>query len=129
MKALLRIGLSLARTRAGKYLYLFMAGKVNFRMPASRVRETRNVVAYHHPEPSYPFHVLIVPKRNLESIMGLDETNGSLLVEIITVVKSLVEEYQLVETGYRLIVNGGRYQHIPQLHFHLIAETYPVKQS
>src|SRR3990172_5540355 len=128
MKALLRIGLSLARTRAGKYLYLFMAGKVNFRIPAFPVLETRNVVAYHHQEPSYPFHVLIVPKRNLESIMGLYETDGSLLVEIITVVKSLVEEYQLVETGYRLIVNGGRYQHIPQLHFHLIAETYPEKQ-
>ncbi|HLA96962.1 MAG TPA: HIT domain-containing protein [Anaerolineales bacterium] len=98
-------------------------------MPASRVRETQNVVAYHHPEPSYPFHVLIVPKRNLESIMGLEDTDGSMLAEIIGVVKSLVEEFQLDEVGYRLIVNGGRYQHVPQLHFHLIAETYTGKQS
>src|SRR3990172_6601539 len=106
MKPLLKIGLGLARTRIGKYLYRRIVGKMNFSLPIYRVRETQNVVAYHHPEPSYPFHVLIVPKRGLESIMGLEDTDGSMLAEIIGVVKSLVEEFQLDEVGYRLIVNG-----------------------
>src|SRR3990172_2539071 len=117
MKPLLKIGLGLARTRIGKYLYRRIVGKMNFSLPIYRVRETQNVVAYHHPEPSYPFHVLIVPKRGLESITELGEAEGGLLVEIIGIVKSLVDEFKLEEVGYRLIVNGGKYQQIPQLHF------------
>ena len=35
-------------------------------------------------------------------------------------IQSLVHEFYL-EDGYRLIANGGAYQDIPILHFHLVA--------
>jgi diadenosine tetraphosphate (Ap4A) HIT family hydrolase len=41
------------------------------------------------------------------------------------VIQSLVVEFRLEEIGYRLIVNGGKYQDVPQLHFHLVSEKEP----
>jgi diadenosine tetraphosphate (Ap4A) HIT family hydrolase len=35
-------------------------------------------------------------------------------------VQSLAIEMRLEAKGYRLIANGGGYQDVPQLHFHLI---------
>jgi diadenosine tetraphosphate (Ap4A) HIT family hydrolase len=34
----------------------------------------------------------------------------------------LITEFKLEDSGYRLITNGGIYQDIPQLHFHLISD-------
>ena len=39
--------------------------------------------------------------------------------DLFSTVQELVNEMQLAETGYRLVVNGGAYQDVPQLHFHL----------
>jgi diadenosine tetraphosphate (Ap4A) HIT family hydrolase len=36
--------------------------------------------------------------------------------------QSLVGDFALEACGYRLVTNGGRYQDVPQLHFHLISE-------
>lgn len=88
-------------------------------LPVQRLRETPNLVAFPHPTPSHPFHVLIVPKREVESLARLDPRDAAFLTDLYTVVQSLVEEYRL--KAYRLIVNGGEYQDFPQLHFHLIS--------
>lgn len=40
--------------------------------------------------------------------------------DLIQAVQSLVQELNL-NNGYRLITNGGKYQDVPHLHFHLIA--------
>lgn len=41
---------------------------------------------------------------------------------LIDIVRSLVEEFDLENAGYRLIVNGGETQDVKLLHFHLIAD-------
>jgi diadenosine tetraphosphate (Ap4A) HIT family hydrolase len=37
------------------------------------------------------------------------------------IVRDLVERFDLERRGYRLIINGGKYQEVPQLHFHLVS--------
>jgi histidine triad (HIT) family protein len=83
-----------------------------------RLRETSNLLAFHHPHPSYPFHVILVPRREIASFANLDPADP-FLADLVTVVHLLVEEYHL--PVYRLIVNGGEYQEFPYLHFHLIS--------
>jgi diadenosine tetraphosphate (Ap4A) HIT family hydrolase len=51
------------------------------------------------------------------------------VVEIIRAAQELIERFHLQEHGYRLIVNGGPYQEIPQLHFHLISDINPQQYS
>jgi histidine triad (HIT) family protein len=97
-----------------------MFAHMSFAIPVTRLRETENLMAFRHPTPSYPFHVLIVPKKAVASLTELDPTDTSFLTDLMSTVQSLVHEYQL--PAYRLIVNGGEFQGFPQLHFHLIAE-------
>ena len=93
---------------------------MSWAIPVNRLRETDNLIAFYHPSPSYPVHILIVPKtarRNIESITTVDR---DLLLDVFTTVQSITSELQL--SAYRLICNGGDYQDVPQLHFHLISE-------
>ena len=93
---------------------------MSFAIPVKRLRETATLMAFHHPKPSYPFHVLLVPKKAIASLIELDLKETAFLSDLYSTVQSLVEEFHL--SAYRLIVNGGEYQDFPQLHFHLISE-------
>jgi len=76
-------------------------------------------MAFHHPKPSYPFHVLLLPKKAVKTLMEFDSNDSAFLTDLYATVQSLVEEFHL--EAYRLIVNGGEYQEFPQLHFHLVS--------
>jgi len=99
----------------------WMFAHMSFAIPVARLRETERLMAFYHPKPAYPFHVLIVPKKAVASLAELGPEDAAFLTELISTVQSLVEEFKL--PAYRLIVNGGEFQDFPQLHFHLIAET------
>ncbi|HEX5838833.1 MAG TPA: HIT domain-containing protein [Anaerolineales bacterium] len=92
---------------------------MSFAIPVKRLRETETLMAFHHPKPAYPFHVLLVPKKAILSLKELDAKDTVFLADLYSAVQHLVEEFHL--PAYRLIVNGGEYQDFPQLHFHLIS--------
>lgn len=91
---------------------------MSFAIPVERLRETETLLAFHHPKPSYPLHIVLLPKQAVPSLMDLDP-NSAFLSDLFATVQLLVTELQL--PAYRLIVNGGEYQDFPQLHFHLIS--------
>ena len=93
---------------------------MSFAIPVKRLRETKTLLAFYHPKPTYKFHVLLVPKKSVASLNELDPKDSAFLIDLYSTVQSLVDEFQL--TAYRLIVNGGEYQDFPQLHFHLISD-------
>jgi histidine triad (HIT) family protein len=101
-------------------LLAWMLTHMSFLIPAKRLRETDTLLAFHHPRPSYPFHVILIPKKELHSFTDLEPADP-FLADLIRNVQSLVAEYHL--TAYRLVVNGGEYQEFPHLHFHLISES------
>jgi histidine triad (HIT) family protein len=92
---------------------------MSFAIPVKQLRETATLMAFYHPKPSYPFHVLFVPKQAVPSLNEFDSTDTIFLTDLYSTVQSLVDEFQL--PAYRLIVNSGEYQDFPQLHFHLIS--------
>lgn len=100
---------------------------MSFAIPVKRLRETKTLMAFHHPKPSYAFHVLLVPKKPVESLKELDSTDSTFLADLYATVQSLVDEFHL--SAYRLIVNGGEYQDFPQLHFHLVSNVESQKSK
>lgn len=96
-------------------------------LPIKRLRETSALIAFHHPQPAYQIHILLVPKREIGSLSDISVQDQDFLIDVVTCVQSLVSELKLVEIGYRLVVNGGVYQDFPILHFHLISG--PALQS
>jgi histidine triad (HIT) family protein len=109
-----------------KLLWLFtpligwIFAHMSFAIPVKRLRETETMMAFYHPKPSYPFHVLLVPKKAIISLIELDSSDTTFLTDLYSTVQTLVNEFQL--PAYRLIVNGGEYQDFPQLHFHLVSD-------
>lgn len=93
---------------------------MSFAIPVQRLRETKTLVAFRHPKPSYSFHVLLVPKKAVASLKEFDSNDSDFLSDLYATVQILVEEFHL--SAYRLILNGGEYQDFPQLHFHLISD-------
>ena len=116
-----------------KILWLFapligwMFAHMSFVIPVKRLRETETLLAFYHPKPSYPFHVLLVPKKSVVSLKEFDSKDSAFLLDLYSTVQSLVDEFQLA--AYRLIVNGGEYQDFPQLHFHLISEEHATQNT
>ncbi len=92
---------------------------MSFAIPLKRLRETDTLMVFHHPKPSYPFHVLLVPKKAVASLKEFDLKDSAFLIDLYATVQNLVEEFHL--SAYRLILNGGEFQDFPQLHFHLIS--------
>lgn len=82
--------------------------------------ESEDVVAFPDIAPSAEVHILIVPKKHIDGISHIEATEGNLLAEIYSVANNLVKEYNLENKAYKVIVNGGKAQHVPHLHFHLL---------
>lgn len=91
-------------------------------IPLERLHESPTLLAFHHPSPSYRFHILIVPKRAYPNLMSLNVDDSALLHDVFFTVQKLVRQFQLEQGAYRLICNGGTYQDVPLLHFHLISD-------
>lgn len=53
--------------------------------------------------------------------VGIGEVNLESTREFMELTQSIIREYNLTESGYRLILNGGRYQTFPHLHVHLVS--------
>ena len=94
---------------------------MSFALPVHKLYETRTLVAFDHPKPCYPVHILLVPKKSVSSLMELNQEDTLFLSDLIQATQELVRRCNLEQTGYRLIVNGGNCQDIKQLHFHLIS--------
>ena len=111
----------LARTHLAGKLIPWILAHMSFLIPAQRLRESATLVAFYHPQPSYPVHILIVPKKAIASLLEVTPADQPFLIDLFSCVRELVKELDLDKQGYRLIANGGEFQDIPQLHFHLIS--------
>ena len=104
----------MARSFFGRWAIRWIFAHTNFIIPVRRLRETPTLIAFYHPRPSYPFHILLVPTK---ALADLGPQDSAFLAELFQAVQSLVAEFELEQAGYRLIVNGGPYQDVPLLHF------------
>ncbi len=105
----------------GQHIIGWFFEHMSFAIPARRLRETDTLLAFHHPQPSYPVHILLLPKKARRSLQALTAEDSDFYIDLFRVVTSLIDEFNLAEQGYRLIVNGGKFQEFPQLHFHLVS--------
>lgn len=96
---------------------------MSFAIPVRRLRETDTLIVFHHPTPGYPLHILLVPKKSIGGLGDLSAADAAFMVDLFATVRDLVAEFDLESRGYRLIANGGAYQDVPLLHFHLISDT------
>ncbi len=101
-------------------IFCKIAGK---EIPSKVVYEDDKILCFHDLEPQAPVHVLIIPKKHIESLDTVEAEDLELLGYIMTKVKELAAELGLVN-GYRLVNNCGEdgVQTVKHLHFHLLGK-------
>ena len=112
--------LRFARSKTGANMISWFFAHLNWLLPVKRVFESDRLIAFHHPRPSYPVHILLVPKKAIPGIDDLKPADNGLLFEIMDIAQNLAEKNDSEDSRYRLVLNAGAYQEVPQLHFHLI---------
>ncbi len=115
---------SLAKTWIGGLLLHWIIAYFSFAIPGEKLIETDSVLAFHHPEPSHPLHILILPKAKFRSLKDLPSTDLKFESGLFMAVEELVNRFDLGVVGYRLIANGGSNQEVDHLHFHLVSDEY-----
>jgi histidine triad (HIT) family protein len=96
---------------------------VSGRGPATIEYEDDEILAFPDIYPKAPVHLLIIPKRHIESVMALGPDDASLVGRLVLVAKRIGEARGLAERGYRLALHcgpdGG--QVVYHLHLHFLA--------
>ena len=93
------------------------------RLPANKVYEDDKILCFHDVDPQAPVHVLIVPKKHIESMDTLEEEDAELISYIMLKVKDIAAQLGL-ENGYRVVINCGEdgLQTVKHLHLHLLGK-------
>jgi purine nucleoside phosphoramidase len=92
-------------------------------IPANLVYEDEAVVAFKDLEPQAPAHVLVIPKKHVESVLALTEADKMLSAHILVdVIPKLAKDLGIAEKGFRLVANTGEEggQTVKHLHFHIL---------
>lgn len=92
-------------------------------IPADVVLETDTILAFRDINPQAPVHVLIIPKIDIPKVSDLKgREHAQLLGEMIDVANKLAKEMNILEEGYRLVLNCGPNggQEVYHLHMHLL---------
>ncbi len=91
--------------------------------PAEIEYEDDEIVAFRDLYPKAPVHLLIVPKRHIESVMTLEPEDAPLIGRLVLAAKRIGEARGFAERGYRLTCHCGPEggQVIYHLHLHFLA--------
>lgn len=89
------------------------------RTAIEKVAETECVLAYHHTQPFWPVHVVVIPKMHVGSLLTIED--DELLIELLNVVKKVAGGIVEEHGAARVLTNLGRYQDSKHLHFHVVS--------
>lgn len=94
----------------------------NGEIPTDVVFENELAIAFRDIDPQAPTHVLVVPKRHVQSFSQLTQEDGELLLALTEAIQEVVKGEGLEEGGYRVVTNTGELggQSVLHLHFHVL---------
>jgi histidine triad (HIT) family protein len=100
---------------------------VDGRVPAKKVYEDDDILAFNDINPARPVHVLVIPKKHITSLATTMDEDALLLGKILGKANEIAVA-QGSPDGFRVIINTGRVgqQEVPHLHAHIVGGPEPV---
>jgi histidine triad (HIT) family protein len=91
-------------------------------IPSTKVYEDEILYAFRDIQPEAPVHILIVPKKHIESIAYAEPNDLELLGHIQLIASKIASKEGIATGGYRLVTNVGSNggQTVGHLHYHLL---------
>jgi len=95
---------------------------INNEIPTEFLYEDDQLVVFKDINPLAPIHLLLVPKKHIRSINDLDDSETTIVSDLIMTAKDMAEKMSVNKSGYRIFFNveKGGGQEVFHLHLHLI---------
>ena len=100
---------------------------VEGKIPAQKVYEDEDILAFNDINPARPVHVLVIPKKHITSLATVATEDTPVLGKMLATANGIATE-QGSPDGFRVIINTGRVgnQEVPHLHIHIVGGPDPV---
>jgi histidine triad (HIT) family protein len=100
---------------------------VDGRIPAQRVYEDADILAFNDINPARPVHVLVIPKKHIASLATATADDTPVLGRMLATANEIATAQGSTD-GFRIIINTGRVgqQEVPHLHIHIVGGPDPV---
>lgn len=94
----------------------------NGEIPAKKVYEDNEVVAFHDINPQAPTHVLVIPRKHIPSLNDMDAGDVAAVGTTLLRAAHIARELKLPSEGYRVVLNTGEAagQTVFHIHFHIL---------
>jgi len=96
---------------------------VNGNLKADVVYEDDKVVAFKDINPQAPFHLLVIPKEHIPTLIELESEHKELIGHLFIVAKDLATDAGYGQRGYRTVFNcnSDAGQAVYHIHMHVLA--------
>ena len=81
--------------------------------------ENEQVFAFHHTNPLWEHHVVLLPKKHIVSLLTMDEADNELLLELMRSARLIAGDFMARFGACRVYTNLGEYQSSKHLHWHI----------
>ncbi len=91
-------------------------------IPAKIVYEDEQCLAFHDLQPQAPVHVLVIPKKQIDSLETATDEDASVLGHLQIVAQKVARLLKIDKSGYRVVMNCGQDggQSVGHIHYHLL---------
>ncbi|MCX7905550.1 MAG: histidine triad nucleotide-binding protein [Elusimicrobiales bacterium] len=85
------------------------------------IYEDEDIIAFNDLNPQAPTHILIIPKKHIESIINCKEEDVEILGKLAYTAKKIAEKLNI--TDFRIVNNCGKKagQSVFHIHYHFLA--------
>jgi histidine triad (HIT) family protein len=92
-------------------------------IPAKRVHEDEELLAFEDIKPEAPVHVLIVPKRHIATLNDVEPGDDGLVGAMMRRAAAIAQARGVSDAGYRTVMNcnSNAGQTVFHIHLHLLA--------
>lgn len=91
-------------------------------IPATRVDEDADTIAFRDIHPAAPVHLLVIPRRHIASLEDAADEDRAILGRLLWSARRVARAAGLADDGYRLVMNVGANagQAVPHVHLHVL---------
>ena len=91
-------------------------------VPSDEVMSSEDTYAFRDINPGAPTHVLVVPRRHIESAATVTADDADTLAQMIATAQEVARQEGIAGSGYRLVFNVGddALNSVPHLHLHIL---------
>lgn len=95
---------------------------VNGDIPATKVYEDEDVLAFRDLNPQAPVHVLVIPRKHIATTNDLQPDDAALVGKMYLAAQQIARDEGISESGYRTVINCNAEagQTVFHIHLHLL---------